>query len=221
MAIGRNFQESMHKALRGLETGADGFDEQIDFAALKAGKISEDKVKAEIKNRLTVPTPERIFYIADAFRLGMSVDEVFKLTNIDPWFLVQIEDIVKTEEQVKLLGFGGLNAANLRKFKRKGLSDLRLAKLLGVSQKQLRKSAGTYRSIRFISVWILVPLNLPPLPLICTQPMMKSARRTQPITKKSWLLAVAQTVLVKVLSLITAVCTQPLPCVKTAMRPSW
>lgn len=139
MAIGRNFQESMHKALRGLETGADGFDEQIDFAALKAGKISEDKVKSEIKQRLTVPTPERIFYIADAFRLGFSVEDVFGYTNIDPWFLVQIEDIVKTEAQVKQLGFGGLTAKNLRKLKRKGLSDLRLAKLLGVSQKQLRK----------------------------------------------------------------------------------
>ncbi len=139
MAIGRNFQESMQKALRGLETDADGFDEQIDFSALKDGKISSDSVKAEIKNRLTVPTPERIFYLADAFRFGMSVDEVFKFTNIDPWFLVQIEDIVNTEAQVKALGFGGLTAKNLRQFKRKGLSDLRMATLLGVSQKQLRK----------------------------------------------------------------------------------
>ncbi|MDO5769184.1 MAG: carbamoyl-phosphate synthase large subunit, partial [Psychrobacter sp.] len=139
MAIGRNFQESMQKALRGLETGADGFDEQIDFDAIKEGKLSKDSALSEITNRLTVPTPERIFYLADAFRLGMSVDEVFKFTNIDPWFLVQIEDIVNTEADVKALGFGGLNADNLRRLKRKGLSDLRLAKLLGVSQKQLRK----------------------------------------------------------------------------------
>lgn len=87
---------------------------------------------------MTIPTPERIFYIADAFRIGMSVDDVFKFTNIDPWFLVQIEDIVKTEAAVKTLGFGGLTEKNLRSFKRKGLSDLRLAKLLGISQKQLR-----------------------------------------------------------------------------------
>ncbi|MEK6199635.1 MAG: carbamoyl-phosphate synthase large subunit, partial [Psychrobacter sp.] len=139
MAIGRNFQESMQKALRGMETGNDGFDEQIDFAAIKDGSLSTDKARSEIHNRLTIPTPERIYYIADAFRIGMSVDEVFNLTKIDPWFLVQIEDIVKTEAQVKALGFGGLNEKNLRSFKRKGLSDLRLAKLLGVSQKQLRK----------------------------------------------------------------------------------
>lgn len=139
MAIGRNFQESMQKALRGMETGADGFDEQIDFEAIQEGKLSKDSAISEIKNRLTVPTPERIFYIADAFRLDMSVDEVFTMTNIDPWFLVQIEDIVKTEATVKALGFGGLNADNLRRFKRKGLSDLRLATLLGISQKQLRK----------------------------------------------------------------------------------
>ena len=134
MAIGRNFQESMQKALRGMETGNDGFDEQIDLA-----KVSIEKARSEINNRLTIPTPERIYYLADAFRIGMSVDEVFNLTKIDPWFLVQIEDIVKTEAQVKALGFGSLTEQNLRSFKRKGLSDLRLAKLLGVSQKQLRK----------------------------------------------------------------------------------
>ena len=134
MAIGRNFQESMQKALRGMETGADGFDEQVDLS-----KVSAEKARSEIINRLTIPTPDRIYYIADAFRVGMSVDEVFNFTKIDPWFLVQIEDIVKTEATVKSLGFSGrLNEKNLRSFKRKGLSDLRLAKLLGVSQKQLR-----------------------------------------------------------------------------------
>lgn len=122
-----------------METGNDGFDEQIDFAAIKDGNLSIEKARSEITNRLTIPTPERIYYIADAFRIGMSVDEVFNLTKIDPWFLVQIEDIVKTEATVKALGFGGLTEKNLRSFKRKGLSDLRLAKLLGVSQKQLRK----------------------------------------------------------------------------------
>ena len=116
MAIGRNFQESMQKALRGMETGNDGFDEQIDLS-----KVPADKARSEINNRLTIPTPERIYYIADAFRIGMSVDEVFNLTKIDPWFLVQIEDIVKTEAQVKALGFGGLTEKNVRSFKRKGL----------------------------------------------------------------------------------------------------
>ena len=133
MAIGRNFQESMQKALRGLEIGVNGFDEYLDF------NQDEDTIRSTLKVKLKTPTPDRIFYIADAFRFGMSVDEVFEFTRIDPWFLVQIEDIVKTEKLVKETGFGGLTRDNLRQFKRKGLSDLRLATLLGISQKQLRK----------------------------------------------------------------------------------
>ncbi|PIE46716.1 MAG: carbamoyl phosphate synthase large subunit [Gammaproteobacteria bacterium] len=134
MAIGRNFQESMQKALRGMETGATGFDEQIDLTS-----IEPSKALTKIKNKLTVPTPDRIYYIADAFRAGMSMDDVFAITKIDPWFLVQIEDLVNTEAKVKQLGFTNLTADNLRAFKRKGLSDLRLATLLGVSQTKLRK----------------------------------------------------------------------------------
>ncbi|WFF37972.1 carbamoyl-phosphate synthase large subunit [Moraxella nasibovis] len=134
MAIGRNFQESMQKALRGLETGATGFDEVAGLSGKTANAIVN-----EIKNRLNIPTPERIFYIAEAFRQGFSLDEVFEHTKIDRWFLVQIEDIVKTENEIKSLGFGGLNADNLRSFKRKGMSDLRIANLMGISQKQFRK----------------------------------------------------------------------------------
>ena len=134
MAIGRNFQESMQKALRGLETGATGFDEIIELE----GK-SADAINSEIKNKLSIPTPDRIFYIAEAFRHGFDLDAVYQYTKIDPWFLVQIEDIVKTESEIKSLGFGGLTAENLRTFKRKGMSDLRIANLMGISQKQLRK----------------------------------------------------------------------------------
>lgn len=131
MAIGRNFQESLHKALRGLEVGVCGFDEKIeaDTADIK------EKILVELK----VPGPERIWYIADAFRHGFTLDQVFEATKIDRWFLVQIEDIVKTEQKVQTLGFGDLNAENIRSFKRKGLSDLRIAKLMGISQKQFRK----------------------------------------------------------------------------------
>ena len=134
MAIGRNFQESMQKALRGLETGATGFDEIIDTE-----NKTKDGIISEIKNRLTIPTPERIFYIAEAFRHGLSLDDVFLCTKIDRWFLVQIEDIVRTENQIKTLGFGDLTAENIRQFKRKGMSDLRIVSLMGISQKQFRK----------------------------------------------------------------------------------
>ncbi|MFL1731508.1 carbamoyl-phosphate synthase large subunit [Moraxella oculi] len=142
MAIGRNFQESMQKALRGLETGVIGFDEVLDLPNKTANAIV-----LEIKNRLSIPTPERIFYIAEAFRHGFGLDEVFECTKIDRWFLVQIEDIVKTENQIKSLGFGDLTAENIRQFKRKGMSDLRIANLMGISQKQFRKhrwSLGVY-----------------------------------------------------------------------------
>ncbi len=131
MAIGRSFQESIHKALRGLEVGASGFDEKIAIGTDNA----LDKLRLELK----VPGPDRIWYVADAFRHGMSLEQIFEYTAIDPWFLVQIQDIVLTEHEVKQVGFGGLTAENMRRFKRKGLPDLRLARLLGVSQKQLRK----------------------------------------------------------------------------------
>ncbi|GAB3041126.1 carbamoyl-phosphate synthase large subunit [Acinetobacter apis] len=131
MSIGRNFQESLHKALRGLEVGACGFDEKIEPGIPNA----KDKILLELK----VPGPDRIWYIADAFRHGFSLDDIFEATKIDRWFLVQIEDIIKTEEHIKTLGFSDLTAANIRGFKRKGLSDLRIAHLMGISQKQFRK----------------------------------------------------------------------------------
>lgn len=134
MAIGRNFQESMQKALRGLEIGATGFDEQLDL------EQNDDSIISTLKLKLKTPTPERIFYIADALRFGLSVDDVFADTNIDPWFLVQIEDIVHTENQLKTLGMGDLTPNLLRHLKRKGLSDARIAKLMGVSEKQFRKT---------------------------------------------------------------------------------
>ncbi|HBB21135.1 MAG TPA: hypothetical protein DC029_01895, partial [Pseudomonas sp.] len=81
---------------------------------------------------------DRIWFVADAFRAGKSVEDVFALTNIDPWFLVQIEDLVKDEEQVKTLGLSSIDRDLMYKLKRKGFSDARLAKLLGVTEKNLR-----------------------------------------------------------------------------------
>jgi carbamoyl-phosphate synthase large subunit len=131
MAIGRTFQESMQKALRGLEVGADGFNPKLNLADAE----SEDKLRHELKN----PGPDRIWYIGDAFRAGLSVEQVYEYSAVDPWFLVQIEDIIKAEAQVKQLGFAACNRDWLWNLKRKGFSDSRLAHLLGVSEKQLRK----------------------------------------------------------------------------------
>ena len=130
MAIGRTFQESMQKALRGLEVGATGFDPKLDLADPEAESI--------LKRELTVPNADRVWYVADAFRAGKTIDDVFQLTNIDPWFLVQIEDLVKEEEKVKTLGLASLDRELLYRLKRKGFSDARLATLLGVSEKSVR-----------------------------------------------------------------------------------
>ena len=130
MAIGRTFQESVQKALRGLEVGVSGFDPKLDLA--------DPESESTLKRELTVPGADRIWYLADAFRAGKTVAEVFDLTRIDEWFLVQIEDLIKEEEQIKTLGLSSIDRDVMYKLKRKGFSDARLAKLLGVTEKNLR-----------------------------------------------------------------------------------
>jgi len=125
MAMGRTFQESLQKALRGLETGMDGLDE-----------ITVDR--EEIERELGAPGPERLCYVADAFRVGLSLGEVNALTYIDPWFLAQIEDLIGQEQALTNKRLADLNARELLRLKRNGFSDLRLSRLLNVSQKQVR-----------------------------------------------------------------------------------
>ncbi|SBT81937.1 Carbamoyl-phosphate synthase large chain [secondary endosymbiont of Trabutina mannipara] len=136
MAIGRNQQESLQKALRGLELGVSGLDPKVNIDDPEALTI----LRRELKNAGS----ERIWYVADAFRAGMSVDVIFKLTNIDRWFLVQIEDLVKLETDVSDRGINALNAAYLRKLKRKGFADARLATLVGLTETEIRKLRESY-----------------------------------------------------------------------------
>ncbi|MBP7712903.1 MAG: carbamoyl-phosphate synthase large subunit [Gammaproteobacteria bacterium] len=131
MAIGRTFQESLQKALRGLETGADGFNERLDPGA-------EDS-RVRLERELRQPGPERIWYVGDAFRMGYSVPEVHALSRIDPWFLAQIEDLIAEEGALRGLGLEGLSAARLFALKRKGFSDRRLAALLGAEEQAVRE----------------------------------------------------------------------------------
>ncbi|GGO88655.1 carbamoyl-phosphate synthase large chain [Marinobacterium nitratireducens] len=131
MAIGRTQQESLQKALRGLEVGATGFDEIVD--------LNSDDARSDIIRELKQPGAERIWYIGDAFRLGMSLEEIYELSGVDPWFLVQIEDIIKDEQRVAEMALSDLGRDQVFRLKRKGFSDARLAKLLGVSEKQFRK----------------------------------------------------------------------------------
>ena len=125
MAMGRTFQESMQKALRGLETGIDGFDEKTTDQEL-------------IETELAEAGPDRILFLADAFRIGMSLDEVQQLTHIDPWFLAQIEDLIRQEKALTGKRVGDLDRNALLDLKRAGFSDRRLAKLLNATQDAVR-----------------------------------------------------------------------------------
>ncbi|HHH42610.1 MAG TPA: carbamoyl-phosphate synthase large subunit [Gammaproteobacteria bacterium] len=137
MAIGRTLQESLHKALRGMETGIDGFDEQVDLA--------QDDALDILRRELREAGADRILYLADALRAGMDLKEVHGLTRIDPWFLVQIEELVRMEEAVRAAGVDGLDAEYVRRLKRKGFSDRRLGKLLGISETAFRELRHGFR----------------------------------------------------------------------------
>ncbi|QNP40747.1 carbamoyl-phosphate synthase large subunit [Lysobacter solisilvae (ex Woo and Kim 2020)] len=131
MAMGRTFQESLQKALRGLETGKVGLDPTgLDLA-------SQDGL-ATLKRELKEPGPERMFHIGDAFRAGMSVEDVHALSFVDPWFLDQIEEIIATEKEVAADGLGSLDTKRMRALKRMGFSDARLAQLTGTDETAVR-----------------------------------------------------------------------------------
>ncbi len=131
MAIGRTFQESLQKALRGLETGIDGFDEKV--------RPDQEDVLDLVRHELREAGAERILYTADAFRVGLFLEEIHELTGIDPWFLVQIEELVQIEDEVRAEGVAALDAERVRLLKRKGFSDRRLATLLRIAEREFRE----------------------------------------------------------------------------------
>ncbi|WP_370470248.1 carbamoyl-phosphate synthase large subunit [Snodgrassella alvi] len=126
MAIGRTFQESIHKALRGLEVGLSGF-------------TSRSSDRAVIQRELANPGPERILYVADAFRAGFSLTEIQQICAIDPWFLAQISDLITEEQKLSGQKLDNIDYASLRRLKRKGFSDKRLAQLLASDETSVRQ----------------------------------------------------------------------------------
>ena len=132
MAFGRNFQESLQKAMRGLETGVTGFDQVIK-------SISTEADEHRLRNELRLPGPDRLWYVADAMRLGFSVDDVARISGIDPWFLSQIADLVQEEHLISAAGFQGLDASSFRRIKRKGFGDARIAKIVRKDEKAVRR----------------------------------------------------------------------------------
>ncbi|MCC7258574.1 MAG: carbamoyl-phosphate synthase large subunit [Gammaproteobacteria bacterium] len=133
MAMGRTFQESLQKALRGLETGIDGLVERVPAECDEEGM---DRIRQELR----MPGADRLLYVADAFRHGLTLVQVGELSRIDAWFLAQVEDLVRCEGEIVRGGRGVLKADRLRQLKRKGFSDSRLAHLLGVKESVIRQN---------------------------------------------------------------------------------
>ena len=131
MAMGSTFQESLQKALRGLETDKSGLDPIIDITA--------DDSKAKIRSELLSAGAERIFYLADAFRMGMTLQNAFELSKIDPWFLAQVEDIVLSEKSIEGKEIEDIQPETIRELKQKGFSDKRLSEILNCTEEVFRK----------------------------------------------------------------------------------
>ncbi len=130
MAIGRTFQESFQKAIRGLEIGKDGLNEIYD---------PSNQDLSTLKKELSIPSPDRIWFLADAIRNGLSIKEIFNFTKIDPWFISQIEDLVKEEEILRRLCLNSIEKDQFLSAKKKGFSDRRLATLFKVDEKKVRE----------------------------------------------------------------------------------
>jgi len=135
MSIGRSFQESLQKALCGLEVGASGLDPKCD--------PDDENALDTVRRELTNPSGDRLWYVGDGFRLGLSLTEIHDLTSIDPWFLAEIEHLIQTESEITASNPSNINAATLLRWKRQGFSDQRLAQLLGISEQALRKQRHT------------------------------------------------------------------------------
>lgn len=130
MSIGRTFQESLQKAIRGLEVDSSGFEPVLDLE----GEEANARLMKELRN----PSSDRLWYVGDAFRAGMSVDEIYKLSGIDPWFLVQIEDLIEEECVISNMTQADMTKEAMIRLKRKGFSDKRLATLLSMPEKEFR-----------------------------------------------------------------------------------
>ena len=132
MAIGRTFQESLQKALRGLEVDIDGLGEILD------PELSDDEAQSLLNKELSLPGADRLLYLGDAFRKGMSLERAFELTRIDPWFLIQVQELIHIEQSLKGKDLHSLDYDAIRELKRKGFSDSRLAYCLDCRQQEVR-----------------------------------------------------------------------------------
>lgn len=133
MSIGRNFQESLHKAMRSLEVGSDGFEPKLV-------DVTTEQARDTLRSELSTPRAERLWYVADAFRAGFTLEEVHGLCHIDPWFLDQIQELIEMETALASSTLADLDVDTLRAYKHKGFSDLRLATLFGCDEFAVRRA---------------------------------------------------------------------------------
>ena len=168
MAIGRTFQESFQKALRGLEIGSSGLDDQT----------VPDNVNAHdfLTSKLRIPGASRPWYLAQAFRAGMSIDAIHQICRIDHWFLAQIEDLVETEKEIAGSELTGLSTVIMRGWKAKGFSDCRIAKLMELDEQQIRSYRYKNLIHRYSNGSIPVRPNLIPLRHICIRLMKRNVK---------------------------------------------
>jgi carbamoyl-phosphate synthase large subunit len=195
MAIGRNFQESLQKALRGLETGVDGFN-------LKS--VDMDKIEDE----LAYPRGERLWYVADAFGVGMSLADIQRFTQIDPWFLVQIKDLVDTELEIEKKTLADFSDAELRALKRKGFSDRRLAYLWKTNEHEVRKRRHAPASGRSTSASTPARRSSRPARPTCTRPTTRRTSRSRRTGRRSWCSGGGPTASARASSSTIAACTR-------------
>jgi carbamoyl-phosphate synthase large subunit len=213
MAIGRTFQESLQKALRGLETGMAGLDPIADREADEA----MDTIVSEIRQ----PSANRLWYLGDAFRAGLTLEEVFEHTRIDRWFLVQVEDLIREEREIADAGLDALDADRLRRLKRKGFADKRIADLLGLDETEVREHRyrlgvrPVYKRVDTCAAEFASSTAY----MYSTYEEECEAEPTS--NEKIMVLGGGPTASARGSSSITAVCTRRSRCATTATRPSW
>jgi len=213
MAMGSTFQESLQKALRGLETDKSGLDPIVDLNA--------DDARNKIRSECISARGDRIFYLADAFRFGMSLEEVFDLSKVDPWFLAQIQDIVSTEMQISGSNVVDIDADQMFGLKRKGFSDARLADLFCCSESSVRERRKVL-NIKPVFKRVdscAAEFDTQTAYLYSTYQQQCESNPTD--NKKIMILGGGPNRIGQGLSLIIVACMHHLLCVKMDMKPSW
>ena len=213
MAIGRTFQESMQKALRGLEVGASGLDPKT--------RVDAPDDLRQVIHEITTPGAERVWHLGDAFRAGLTLEEVFEYSHVDPWFLAQIEDLVLEERRIEGAELGSLDESWLRRLKRKGFRTSVWLPCSALTSSPCAHIARRSDSVRYIAGSTPVLRSSRLRPPTCIRPTRMSAKQRPPIAERSWCSVAGRIGSVRASNSTTAVSMRRWRCARTATRPSW